>query len=306
MKKIVTLILALLPIFLIVVISFAGRIFSIYGHIYVERVVWVNTLEQELPSNYILRLSTDSEYQTQIKVFPELASNKAVTYYSQDVSIATIDANGNIQTNNTDKYGATTLIVKTVEGAKVASLILLVSEDSVRRVEMLTPTEITLKIGQVTSLKANIIPETALNKNVDWTSSDTTVATVSANGVVTTKTTGTATVTVTTRDGEHTAETVITVEEGPPFEFSPNLTGGLLYQSDEQILDLAETILINDTSLTIQDINFTVISGVSYATIDNNNKTITFLTAGKFITVLAYIGEYENPTYSTELLLKYN
>jgi uncharacterized protein (TIGR02145 family) len=69
---------------------------------------------------------------------------------------------------------------------------------------------ITLDIGETATLKATVYPEDAANKTVNWTSSNTNVATV-ANGTVAAREVGTATITVTTEDGNYTATCLITV-----------------------------------------------------------------------------------------------
>ncbi|MGI5880625.1 MAG: Ig-like domain-containing protein, partial [Syntrophomonadaceae bacterium] len=60
------------------------------------------------------------------------------------------------------------------------------------------------------NLVATVTPDNATNKNVTWSSSNNSVATV-ADGVVTPVAAGTATITVTTVDGNFTADCVVTV-----------------------------------------------------------------------------------------------
>ncbi len=68
-----------------------------------------------------------------------------------------------------------------------------------------------LGVDSTFTLVATIAPEDATNKSVTWASDDETVATVDANGVVRGIAEGTATITVTTVDGEFTDECAVTV-----------------------------------------------------------------------------------------------
>lgn len=76
----------------------------------------------------------------------------------------------------------------------------------------LDKTTATIEVEEVLQLNATVLPMEAANKNVVWTSSNTSVATVSAEGVVTGLTVGTTTITATTEDGNKTATCAITVE----------------------------------------------------------------------------------------------
>lgn len=68
-----------------------------------------------------------------------------------------------------------------------------------------------LKAGKHLSLKADVEPEDASNKAIDWKSSDENVATVSKDGKVSAKGYGTATITATTKDGGFSASCEIKV-----------------------------------------------------------------------------------------------
>ncbi len=67
-----------------------------------------------------------------------------------------------------------------------------------------------LLVGETVQLTATINPGTAANKTITWSSNNESVATVN-NGLVTAKSAGNATITVTTQDGNKTASCIISV-----------------------------------------------------------------------------------------------
>ena len=80
----------------------------------------------------------------------------------------------------------------------------------VTKVELSTST-LALTDGGSETLTATITPSNATNKNVTWSSNNTTVATVDNSGTVTAVGAGTAQITVTTEDGNKTATCAVTV-----------------------------------------------------------------------------------------------
>ena len=79
----------------------------------------------------------------------------------------------------------------------------------------LNKTSTTLYVGGSETLTATVTPEGATNKNVTWSTSDASIATVT-DGVVTAVSAGTATITVTTVDGGKTDTCTVTVREEAP------------------------------------------------------------------------------------------
>lgn len=88
-----------------------------------------------------------------------------------------------------------------------------VSDEDVIRVTGVTldPGNISLTEGETATLTATVAPSSASRPAVSWSSSDTDVASVDANGTVTAVAAGTATITVTTIDGGFTATCSVTV-----------------------------------------------------------------------------------------------
>ena len=79
----------------------------------------------------------------------------------------------------------------------------------------LDKTSASVKQGKTLTLTATVEPADAANKNVTWSSDNESVATVS-DGVVTGVATGTAQITATTVDGNHTASCTVTVTTSLP------------------------------------------------------------------------------------------
>lgn len=81
----------------------------------------------------------------------------------------------------------------------------------------LNTTNLSLVAGNTSQLTATVAPANATNKNVTWSSSNTAVATVSSNGLVTAVAQGSATITVTTQDGNKTATCTVAVTPNTAF-----------------------------------------------------------------------------------------
>lgn len=75
------------------------------------------------------------------------------------------------------------------------------------------PTTATIAVAGTTTIEATVAPSDATNKNVEFISSDTSVATVSSAGVVTGVAAGTAVIIAKTVDGGYTASATVTVSE---------------------------------------------------------------------------------------------
>jgi uncharacterized protein YjdB len=80
----------------------------------------------------------------------------------------------------------------------------------------LSKTTLFLQIGETSTLSLILLPANASNRSVTWSSSNTTVATVSSSGLVTAKSNGLALITVTTEDGGKTASCQVVVNDITP------------------------------------------------------------------------------------------
>ncbi len=140
-------------------------------------------------------------------VRPDNATDKTVTWSSEDTKIATVDQSGKV---TAVAVGTTTVTASA--GNKFANCTVTVVSSTIE-VESVTLSKsaLDMKTGQTATLAATVLPENATDKTVAWTSSDTKIVTVDQNGNVTAVTAGTATITASA--GNSSATCTVTVTE---------------------------------------------------------------------------------------------
>ena len=143
-------------------------------------------------------LTEGDDFDLTATVYPSNATNKKVTWSSSDTSVASVK-NGMVVAI---KPGTAIITVTTEDGNKTATCEIIVSERfyPVTGVS-LNVTNATLTIGETLVLTATVLPSNATNKNLTWSSSNETVATV-IDGKIHALTIGSATITVKTEYGK--------------------------------------------------------------------------------------------------------
>ena len=131
--------------------------------------------------------------------------NLGVTWSSNNTSVATV-SDGVI----TAKAKGTATITATGYNGITATCSVTVSEVAVTSVS-LSDTSATLSIGDTKQLTATVLPTNATNKNVNWSSSKESVASVTSNGYVTAKAVGSAVITATSA-ADATKKATCTIE----------------------------------------------------------------------------------------------
>jgi uncharacterized protein YjdB len=154
----------------------------------------------------------DSETLT-ATVEPAKASNKNITWSTSDPSVATVD-DGVVKGV---AEGSATITVTTQDGSKTATCDVTVVDNIPVTGVTLDQTSVSVDRGKTVTLTASVLPYNASDKVVEWSTSNSSVATVD-NGVVTGVAVGNATITVTTQDGSKTATCDVTVTK-PEFIF---------------------------------------------------------------------------------------
>ena len=139
------------------------------------------------------------------------ATNKKVSWSSNNPSVATVDEEGKVTAVSS---GEAAIIVTTEDGGHTATCTVTV----LKRVTGVTldKTSITIVKGGTAKLTATVTPYSAADKNVTWKSSDEKIATVDESGNVLGIGFGTTSVTVTTEDGGFTAACEVRVTLASP------------------------------------------------------------------------------------------
>ncbi|WP_337927444.1 Ig-like domain-containing protein [Anaerotignum lactatifermentans] len=138
-------------------------------------------------------------------VNPNDATNKTVTWKSDNEGVAIVDNNGNV----TAKAAGTATITATADGKSASCKVTVNGQTTVPVASVeLNQTTLELKAGNTATLTAIVNPEGATDKTVTWTSDNPEVATVEG-GTVTAKAEGTAIITA--KAGDKTATCTVTV-----------------------------------------------------------------------------------------------
>lgn len=155
-------------------------------------------------------ISIGATTQLTVGYTPSETNVRNVTYSSSNTSIATVSNTG-LVTGIAQGSATITATAQTSSGTTSATTTITVTPIAVTSVSLSSNSE-TIKVGKTVTLVPTISPSNATNKNVTWSSSDTSIATVSG-GTVTGVAAGTATITVTTVDGSKTATCTVVVQE---------------------------------------------------------------------------------------------
>lgn len=144
------------------------------------------------------------------EIYPIDATDKSGTWASNDTKVATCNAGGLVTAVS---KGSAVISVTTSDGGFRDECAVTV----LRRVTgvSVSPQSFNLDSGDTQQLMATVLPEGASNTAITWSSSDSTVAQVSQNGLVSAVSYGSAEIAAITEDGEFKAVAVVTVNGEP-------------------------------------------------------------------------------------------
>ena len=152
-----------------------------------------------------LELIAGKEATLTATVKPDDATNKTVTWSSNNETVATVDNNGKV----TAKAAGEAIITAKVGDKQVTCNVKVTAAEVAVESVTLDQSSLELIAGKEATLTATVKPDNATNRTVAWESNATNVATVDNNGKVTAKAEGTAIITA--KAGDKTATCTVTV-----------------------------------------------------------------------------------------------
>ena len=219
-----------------------------------------NILVTELSLNVTNKtLYVNETLQLTATITPNIASNKSVSWTSSDSSVATVDDNGLVTAIAT---GTAVIKATTTDGSYLSAS----CDVTVRQLATsitLDETEATIYTGNTLQLTATVLPSTTSNPSVIWSSSNTSVATVSSTGLVTAKSTGEAVITAKTADGSNLSAGCNVTVKRLATSISLNKTSATLYL--DQTVQLTATV--SPSNATDKTVN--------WSSSDNSIATVT-------------------------------
>lgn len=215
-------------------------------------------------------------------IMPSNATDKTVTWTTSDSSIATVTSAGVVRGV---AYGTATITATSSNGLTATCTVNVVA-NPVESVSLnKTSTTLYIQNGTYGSevLTATITPSTAANKNVTWTSSNPSVATVVSTGTNTARVTsvgnGTAIITVKTEDGGYTASCTVKVRTRYTATININNTYFTTGVTSYNYTANGHTINVAFSSIRTRNANYIEIDRnetMTVSGVDMTNMTVTF------------------------------
>ncbi len=197
MKKLITSTIIVLPLIILAIMLVSGALLSITTHIYVEAI--------ELEKDDVIRLRMEDELNPptynlaeEVTILPLKATNRGLSYKTDDETIAKVDNNGII---TAVFYGETFITVTSNENkAATAKRKVVITDTAVHAVRLNKDYETDIYEGQTHQMSATILPAEAGNQGVIWSSSNPKILDVSPSGMITARGAGKAEVIATSQE----------------------------------------------------------------------------------------------------------
>ncbi len=228
------------------------------------KVIEVSSISLNTSSKTLIE---EDKFSLVVTYVPQDATNKSVTWSSSDTSVATVDSNGKVTAK---KKGSATITASTYNN-KTASVKITVNKKTVDVTSVKINSNVySVYEGDNITLSATVTPDNATNKKVTWSSSNTGVAVVDSNGVVSAIKSGSAKITVKSVSNPNLTDSktiTVNVKTIPVTKLSTDVTTKTLKYNKTFQWDV--TVL--PTNATNKQVIYSS-SDTSIASVDSNGK----------------------------------
>lgn len=177
--------------------------------VYINSIININTkiaVSAIHLSPDLLKMGKNETAVLSAEIVPANATYVELVWTSNNPGVATVNASGMVTALSN---GTSEIVVATKDGSVKDTCFVTVQDIPVTGVNL--PASDSVRTGGILKLTATIIPANATNKKINWSSDNTSVATVDSTGIVTGISEGTARITAVTTDGNFSAICLIKV-----------------------------------------------------------------------------------------------
>ena len=216
--------------------------------------------------NYVMY--SNQYLQLKAIVSPTNATNKNVTWSSNNTKIATVDNNGKVKAL---KVGNTTIIATSTDGSNVSAKCKIKVLQRVTKVKLNKSVVNLSKKGKTAKLKATVYPNNAYDKSINWTSNNKKVATVDKNGKIKATTNkGVTYIIAKTKDGSNKSAKLLVVVGPKVQKITLNKSSVTVNRSTKNITYRLKKSIKNKNA-TYKAVDWYT-SNKNIATVDSNGK----------------------------------
>lgn len=181
MKKLLIFLMIAIPLVIIVVLNFTVSTVTGFVAVPVDSIV----LSAESTTGQVGGSMT-----LNATFLPENASNKNITWKSDNENVATVDKDGTVSFVG---YGKCYITATSEDGNKKASCYFYISDTVAHDLDFYSPKEV-VSVGETLALQATVLPIEAQYKEIEYKSYDESIATIDQNGFLSALTPGYVTI----------------------------------------------------------------------------------------------------------------
>ena len=194
---------------LVVISGIIGLLVNLYGCIGPNAKEEIKHVSEVRLSVTSASINVMEEIVLNAEVIPENAENKKINWSSSDENTATVNSAGVV---TGIRGGKVTITAISIDGNKTAfsKINVMVPVEGIA----INITSGSIAVGDEIILNAEVFPDNADNKKINWNSADESIATVDENGKIKGLKAGTTTISGITADGNKTAQFIINILTG--------------------------------------------------------------------------------------------